>query len=574
MKTLSENLVYSPVQPGFGTSGVRALVTDLTDLEIYCLTMGTLVYFTNNNLLVCKEPSKDSIKIPVACDLRPSSERLTRATVKAILECGYQAEYLGALPTPALTCYALNQGVASFMITGSHIPLDRNGQKANRCDGEVMKSDEQGIVSEVNKIRDMLLNGSTDQSFFDQYGMLKADQKPSLPKASNAAEQHYLQRYASVFPAQALVGLRIVFFEYSAVGRDLLPTILRNAGADVICIGRSDEFFPIDTEALSDQHLDELLQIVLEARAKYGRIDALVSTDGDSDRPLVIAVEEKIDSSICPRFIPGDLLGLLVTDYLSVDSISVPISSNPAIQQYFENQQIPVRFTRIGSPYVIEAMQQAKFEGSNSIVAWEANGGYLTGSDLPLNTGVIDALPTRDAMLPILCLLHASVQKQQSLCEMVDELPAWYGKAGLLDDFPRLSSSAMIEQLTPAHDSTICVVQFAAERITLLDVDNQIISHYPVHSAEVSSMVNAKRVLESVFSKQFGFGLLTQINCLDGLRCYFENDEIAHIRPSGNAPQLRIYAYARTQSRSNAIVFMGIEEPDGLLRQLAALTKR
>ena len=576
MKTLSESLVYTPVQPGFGTSGVRALVEDLTDLEVYCLTLGTLRYFENNDLLTIAGKSKDTIRIPVACDLRPSSPRLTRATVRAIQECGYQAEYLGMLPTPALTCYALKQGVASFMVTGSHIPLDRNGQKANRCYGEVMKSDEQGIVSEVNKVRDMILNGAADQSLFDQHGMFKADQTQSLPETSDAAEQHYLQRYASVFPADALADLRIVFFEYSAVGRDLLPKILSNAGAEVICMGRSDEFFPIDTEALSDQHLDELFQIVLEARAKHGKIDALISTDGDSDRPLVIAVEETTDTSILPRFISGDLLGLMVTDYLGVDGISVPISSNPAIQEYFASKKIPVQSTRIGSPYVIEAMQQSHAKGNSHIVAWEANGGYLTGSDLSINSGVIEALPTRDAMLPILCVLHASVQKQQSLSQMLDALPAWYGKADLLDKFPRQTSLAMIEQLTPAHDSTICVVQFESEQVILRDADNQVIAQYSVDSDEASSMVKAKGVLETVFSEQHGFGLLTQINCLDGLRCYFDNNEIAHIRPSGNAPQLRIYAYARTQNRANdivslGIVSLGIEEPAGLLRQLAEI---
>ncbi len=573
MKTLSESLVYAPVQPGFGTSGVRALVEDLTDLEVYCLTLGTLRYFENNDLLISRAQSKDNISIPVACDLRPSSPRLTRATVRAINACGYQAEYLGMLPTPALSCYALKQGVASFMVTGSHIPLDRNGQKANRCDGEVMKSDEQGIVNEVNKVRDLILNGIADQSLFDQHGMFKAEQKQSLPEASNAAEQHYLNRYAAVFPENALAGLRIVFFEYSAVGRDLLPRILRNAGAEVICMGRSDEFFPIDTEALADQHLDELSQIVLEARKKHGKIDALVSTDGDSDRPLVIAVEETSSASMQPRFISGDLLGLMVTDYLGVDSISVPISSNPAIQECFISKNIPVRSTRIGSPHVIAAMQQAKAEGHQRIVAWEANGGYLTGSDLPVNSGVVNALPTRDAMLPILCVLHSSVQKQQSLSEMVDSLPAWYGKADLLDDFPRQASLAIVEQLSPANDASICVVQYEPEQVTLRDVDNQVVAQYPAHSAEASNLEKAKHVVESVFSKQHGFGSLIQINCLDGLRCYFDNDEIAHIRPSGNAPQLRIYAYARTQNRANAIVSLSIEEPAGLLRQLANLIK-
>jgi len=42
--TLEQTLNYQPVMPRFGTSGVRALVSELTDLEIYCLTLGTLRY--------------------------------------------------------------------------------------------------------------------------------------------------------------------------------------------------------------------------------------------------------------------------------------------------------------------------------------------------------------------------------------------------------------------------------------------------------------------------------------------------------------------------------------------------
>ena len=39
-QTLFETLSYTPVSSRFGTSGVRALVKDLTDLEVYCLTLG------------------------------------------------------------------------------------------------------------------------------------------------------------------------------------------------------------------------------------------------------------------------------------------------------------------------------------------------------------------------------------------------------------------------------------------------------------------------------------------------------------------------------------------------------
>ena len=62
-----------------------------------------------------------------------------------------------------------------------------------------------------------------------------------------------------------------------------------------------------------------------------------------------------------------------------------------------------------------------------------------------------------------------------------------------------------------------------------------------------------------------------RINVIDGLRLYFHNGDIAHIRPSGNAPQLRIYAVSDTQERADEIVRLGLKEPDGLLRSLESL---
>ena len=54
----------------------------------------------------------------------------------------------------------------------------------------------------------------------------------------------------------------------------------------------------------------------------------------------------------------------------------------------------------------------------------------------------------------------------------------------------------------------------------------------------------------------------------DGIRIHFDNGDVAHVRPSGNAPQLRIYAVAGTQERANEIVRLALSEPDGILRNL------
>ena len=39
----------------------------------------------------------------------------------------------------------------------------------------------------------------------------------------------------------------------------------------------------------------------------------------------------------------------------------------------------------------------------------------------------------------------------------------------------------------------------------------------------------------------------------DGLRVTFENQEIVHLRPSGNAPELRCYCEAATSERANEL---------------------
>jgi phosphomannomutase len=43
------------------------------------------------------------------------------------------------------------------------------------------------------------------------------------------------------------------------------------------------------------------------------------------------------------------------------------------------------------------------------------------------------------------------------------------------------------------------------------------------------------------------------LNRTDGLRITFANEEVIHLRPSGNAPEFRCYAEAKTDERARAI---------------------
>jgi len=552
-----------PTALAFGTSGLRGLVTDITDLEAYINTRGFLDYlFRIGDLergdLVC-----------VAGDQRPSTMSpnggIMRAVARAIEDAGLKVDHLGRIPTPALTYYALQTGRASVMVTGSHIPFDRNGIKFNKKSGEVLKADEPGILEAVAAVRRVEYTRPEPESLFQDDGAFKTGEKPSLPPINENAVQAYLRRYIDFFPPQGLKGQRLLFFQHTAVGRDLLVELFRELGAEVIPAGRSEKFVAIDTEDITAERLRGLQDMVDGAIREHGPIHTLVSTDGDSDRPLILGIDP--DNKV--RFFGGDLLGIVVADYLDADAISVPISTNDAVDLHFEKRGVKPNKTKIGSPYVIKSMEEARSAGKSRVVGWEANGGFLTGSSIRKNERTLEALPTRDAVLPMLAALFSSLEKKCSLVELLDRLPSRYSKAGLIDEFPQETSRALIQQFSPT-DEQVKEVRFEEERVTLVFVDG----HFETASASAATeQREIRQRLAACFSPEGGFDDIVRINTIDGVRIYFRNGDIAHIRPSGNAPQLRIYAVANTQTRANDIVEMGLREPDGLLRKLEAEVK-
>jgi phosphomannomutase len=286
--------------------------------------------------------------------------------------------------------------------------------------------------------------------------------------------------------------------------------------------GRSEEFVPIDTENIDAAQLAAIQNLADSASAT----DAVVSTDGDSDRPLLLGVDP---ASRKVRFFGGDLLGMIVAEFLGADAVVVPISCNDAIDR---GPLAPVTEpkTRIGSPYVIAGMEQARAKGRRAVCGWEANGGFLTGSDIQRGGEVLRALPTRDAFLPILCALFAAQEKGESLTALFDRLPRRFSRAALLKRFPRDVSLKMVQEFSAGPDIA--------------------------------------RRLETFFTPALGFGTIARIDYTDGVRIYFSNGDVAHFRPSGNADELRIYAVAETQERADAIARMGVAEPDGILRRM------
>ncbi|UWZ35864.1 hypothetical protein Drose_33030 [Dactylosporangium roseum] len=506
-----DTLKYEPVELRFGTSGLRGLVTDMTDLECYINTAGFLRFLES-------ETGFSPGPVYIAGDLRQSTPRILRAVRAAIADQGSTPVHWGAIPTPALARHAFAAGVPAVMVTGSHIPADRNGIKFYKQHDEVLKPDERSIAEAVAAVRAAVYATPAETAAFDAAGMLRREEP--LPAPSDEAARAYLERFTSLFPARPLAGRKVVVYQHSAVGRDMLTRLLSDLGAEVVPVGRSDVFVPIDSENVTakDRAYFEGLA------AAHPDVFAIVSTDGDSDRPFVVD-----ENGVFHR---GDVLGVLVAEWLAADFTAFPVSTSDAVTMRLEEAGgIRYAQTRIGSPYVVAAMQEAAAAGARRPVGWEVNGGFLTGADLTAGAGTLTALPTRDAFLPILVSLVRAAEAGVPVSAMFQALPQRFTQAGLIDNFPSDVGQRMIAALAAGDD-------------------------------------NARVLTARHFGAEGGFGTVKATDDTDGVRIFFTSGDVAHIRASNNAPQLRMYSIADSQDRADEIVRLAIEEPDGIFRRL------
>lgn len=463
----------------FGTSGARGRVRDFGDDVAYTYARAFLETSRRRG-----ELSRGLVA--VGGDLRSSTPRLEGAVFRAVRDAGCQPVACGRVPSPALALFGFAERIPSIMVTGSHIPDDRNGMKMNTATRELLKSDEPELLAQVVEVPEDLAP------------------LPS-PAVDPRAADAYRARYLAGLPPGLLAGLRVGVYEHSAVGRDLLGDVLRGLGAAVTSLGRSEAFVPVDTEALRPE------DVALAAEwARGGAFDALVSTDGDSDRPLV--------SDAKGRWLRGDVVGLLTARFLAAGTIVTPVSSTTAIERSGSFARV-VR-TRIGSPYVVAAMEEALARGERA-VGFEANGGFLLGAAwdaaLPGGPARLSPLPTRDALIVILAVLAAA--RGRGVAALAAELPPRAGASDRLEDVPQDRSARLLEAV---------------------DADPEAV---------------------------LGLGPVAARDRTDGLRLVLASGDVVHLRPSGNAPELRCYVEADDEPRAAELLARGLGVARALLQR-------
>jgi phosphomannomutase len=224
----------------FGTSGVRGLVSAMTPDVCVAYTQAFL-----------KSIAFNADVVVLGQDLRPSSRVIVAACAQAILDAGKEVLFVGEQPTPAVAYIAGIRKAPAIIVTGSHIPFDRNGIKFYRVEGEITKDDESAMLDTA-----LLLP--------ETYSHV------SFPSVTPTAAEAYIHRYVDAFGAQCLSGMSIALYEHSSVARDVLRKLLKALGADVIPLGRTESFVPIDTEAVRPEDVAQA-----KVWARTHRFDAI-----------------------------------------------------------------------------------------------------------------------------------------------------------------------------------------------------------------------------------------------------------------------------------------------------------
>ena len=273
-------------------------------------------------------------------------------------------------------------------------------------------------------------------------------------------------------------------------------------------------FVPVDTEAIRKE--DE--ELAREFTHK-DYVDAVFSTDGDSDRPLL--------ADDVGMWLRGDVLGILAAQSLGIKRIATPVSCNTSLEKSGSFEKICR--TRIGSPYVIAGMESL-VENGVTVAGYEANGGFLLETDLTQEfvqgdkkeTRTLKALPTRDALLPMIAVMVMVRKERMCVVDLLRKLPKRFTVSDRLKEFPTEKSKAKLAEIREKNLGEKLFGALAAK---------------PSKFAKDGS------------AKPFQ-GKIVSLNEVDGYRMEFDSGDIIHLRPSGNAPEFRCYVETEGKERS------------------------
>jgi phosphoglucosamine mutase len=380
--------------------------------------------------------------IVIASDTRTSGDAMKSAVIAGLLAAGARCHDAGIAPTPTLA-FITRDFDAGVMITASHNPPEYNGIKLINPDGSSFTSEQQA------QIENDILTGNYTAAHWDEI---------KLASFYEGAIQKHIDYIVGEFDYN--LNLRVVVDAGGGAASRVTPQMLKRLGCEVISLNCDPSgFFPRPVEP-TEANLEDLCRTVKESGAGLG-----IAHDGDADR--MMAVDDR------GRFISGDKLLPILANAVSAVEVVTTLDASMAIDE----MGFSIRRTPIGDTWVSEELRNGGDFGGETSGSWVFPGISLCPD------GIYAAAKV------------AAIASQQSLAELVDEIPA----------YPILRGS--------------------------------VVSSGVVISSLESALITMKP---------------KRIGNFDGLKLDFDDGWLL-VRPSGTEPKIRLTAEAKSSERAHQL---------------------
>lgn len=326
-------------------------------------------------------------RIIIGKDTRLSGYMFENALVSGICSMGVDVLQVGPMPTPGLAFLTADMRChAGVMISASHNPFRDNGIKFFSSDGFKLPDD-----VEV-RIEGLVASG-------ELAGRRAPPEAIGQATRIDDAEGRYVVFLKKTFPRDlTLDGLRVVLDCANGAAYKVAPTVLRELGAEVFCIGVDPDGRNIN-ENCGAIYPEKLGERVLELRADLG-----IALDGDADRCLLV------DERGHP--VDGDaLLALLAEDLhkrgeLRGGGVVSTVMSNLGLESSLERHGLRLSRTAVGDRHVVERMRE---------------GGYNLGGEQSGHVVFLDHNTTGDGLITALQSLAILTRSGQPLSQFTGE---------------------------------------------------------------------------------------------------------------------------------------------------------
>lgn len=364
----------------FGTTGIRGLANEFLTPEFCSKIAGAFGTYIGGK----------GKKVLIAMDTRTSSDMIKNSTISGLLSAGCDVYDSGTAPTPAVQYSVRNSDFdAGIMITGSHIPPERNGLKFFISDGTEVYGHLEEEIEKIyfdNKIKRCSWKNIGKIHKFD----CVAPYKKMLLDVGNENENKEEDK-----------NFKIILDPGHGAQCGIVSFVLRKLGYDVIAINEApDGLFPGRHSEPDEKNLKNLIDAVKTTGADIG-----MGIDGDGDR--TIFVDDK------GNFIMGDITGCIIADDLmrAGDKIVTPVSTSSLIDWVCEKNKGKVIKTKVGAADVV-----AELLKNDAVFAFEENGGNIFSK---INL-------CRDGGLTAVYMLNILARQKKKLSEIVSEFPKYY----------------------------------------------------------------------------------------------------------------------------------------------------